>query len=136
LQEADMVSSVVSVPMPSKPSFDTMNRIVPGLDTIPPVVANPLPDGYDTDTTEGTETRPPSLSLSSELTNGDARVLAQKLLKVFRAAEQDGLPYLTPPTIQYKAGESVDRIEQVLRRMQKDGLLFQPHKGAWGLVKP
>ena len=76
-----------------------------------------------------------NFEVSHELTNGDARALAQKLLKVFRDAEADGLPYLTPPSIQYKAGESVDRIEQVLRRMLKDGLLFQPHKGAWGLVK-
>ena len=54
LPGTDIASAVVSVSMPSKPTFDTMNRTVPELDTITPIVPFSPPDGYDTTTATDT----------------------------------------------------------------------------------
>lgn len=50
LPGTDIASAVVSVPMPPKLTFDTMEPIVSESGTVAPIVPIPWSDGYDTDT--------------------------------------------------------------------------------------
>ncbi len=108
----DIVPAVVFVSMPSKSTFDTMDQIVPEPGTVSPIVSNPFPDGYHTDTTEDTTDLP-------------------LLAEVKRLTGEKGKATRTDLEASFQGKLSPEEIELAMKGLVKEGRAVITDWGVW-----